>query len=38
MFDIENPTALLHVILFIFILWIVAFSFGKSEENSDRGN
>jgi len=35
MFNIENPTALLHVILFIFALWILANSMGKSGENNE---
>lgn len=35
MFTIENPTALLHVILFILALWIIAVSLGKSGESNE---
>jgi len=35
MFNIENPIALLHVILFILALWIIAVSIGKSGENNE---
>jgi len=35
MFEIENPTALLHVILFILALWIIACSIGKSGESNE---
>jgi hypothetical protein len=40
MFTIKNPEALLHVILFIFALWVIAFSFkkDKSGDDYDRGN
>ena len=30
MFTIENPEALFQVILFIFVLWVIAFSMGTS--------
>ena len=32
MFTIENPEALLHVILFILVLWIIAVSSIKKED------
>lgn len=33
MFTIDNPEALIHVILFILALWIIAVSTVKKEED-----
>jgi hypothetical protein len=33
MFTIDNPEALMHVILFILALWIIAVSTVKKEED-----
>ena len=35
MLEIENPIALLHVILFILALWVIAVSLGKSGESNE---
>ena len=35
MFNIEVPIPLLHVILFIFVLWIIASSMGKTGEDNE---
>jgi hypothetical protein len=35
MLTIENPQALVHVILFILALWIIAASTGKSGDGNE---